>query len=316
VRSDGATRAILPYYRGMGDDSDNAIIKVDAKAAEKVVDRTADGIGGLFGPWQRRRMARAQAEAVEIEAHGEARAGWVKAEAEIAIEDLRRRAEQRRIEENVWHQRNIEQITAQARLLLTDGADETKVHDDWFANFYEKTRNVSDAEMQSVWARVLASEVNEPGAFSRRTVNFLADLDRADCEMFTSLCGYLCGIHGGHAEALIYNMEDPIYASGARFGALIHLESIGLIQFSSAMSSYTLEGLPKQLTIDYFDTRMTLELERDENEFGIGRAMLTRVGRELALIAGGKPVPGFVEYLGRVWAGQLRSIAPILPQVG
>ena len=45
-------------------------------------------------------------------------------------------------------------------------------------------------EMQSLWARVLATEANAPGALSKRAVNVLSDFDKSDAELFTRLCGF------------------------------------------------------------------------------------------------------------------------------
>lgn len=288
----------------MGDGPKNALVNIEGKAAEKLVERSADGVGGLFGPWQRKRMARANAEAVQIEAEGEARAMLIRAQGEIATAELMRRAKHRRVEEDAWHQHNMEQITSKARLLLTAGADETRVDDDWFANFYEKTKNVSDEQMQSMWARVLAGEVNTQGRFSRRTVNFLADLDRSDCEMFTKLCGYACTMGGG-PSVLVYDPEESIYAAGASFGAISHLESIGLVQHST-ITGYRLLHVPRHIEINYYGTRTILELEGDDNSFQVGKVLLTRVGRELASIAGGEPVPGFFDYLRGRWKNWIR----------
>jgi hypothetical protein len=231
----------------------------------------------------------------KIEAQGEAQAMLIRAQGEITTAELRRRADYQRAEEDMWHQQNMEQITAKACLLLTAGADEGRVSDDWFANFYDKTRNVSDEEMQSMWARVLAGEMNAQGSFSRRTVNFLADLDRSDCETFTRLCGYACTMGGG-PSVLVYNTDHPIYSVGTNFGAISHLESIGLIQFS-VHSGYQLLRVPRYVVINYYDTATILELEHDENIFEVGQVLLTRVGRELASIASGVPVPGFLDYL-------------------
>ena len=57
--------------------------------------------------------------------------------------------------------------------------------------FFEKSRIVSDNEMQELWSRVLAGEANDPGTYSKRTVNFLSDLDKGEAALFTKLCGFV-----------------------------------------------------------------------------------------------------------------------------
>lgn len=44
---------------------------------------------------------------------------------------------------------------------------------DWFVRFFEACSNISNEQMQELWARVLAGEVNNPGTFSLRTVETL-----------------------------------------------------------------------------------------------------------------------------------------------
>ena len=111
-------------------------------------------------------------------------------------------------------------------------ADPSKVEDDWITNFFDKCRIVSDNEMQDLWSRVFAGESNSPGTYSKRTVNFLSDLDKDDAEKFTRLCGF--GWMIGDVFPLIYDVQHPIYNNqGIDFYWLSHLESIGLIQFNN-----------------------------------------------------------------------------------
>lgn len=44
---------------------------------------------------------------------------------------------------------------------------------DWFVRFFEACSNISNEQMQKLWARILAGEVNRPGSFSLRTVETL-----------------------------------------------------------------------------------------------------------------------------------------------
>src|SRR6266542_4826978 len=88
------------------------------------------------------------------------------------------RAMHRFIEEEAHRQKNIEDITAKALPQLEEGAKPDAMEDDWVTNFFDKSRIVSDTQMQDLWSRVLAGEANTPGAYSKRTVNFLSDLDK------------------------------------------------------------------------------------------------------------------------------------------
>jgi hypothetical protein len=287
----------------MGEDSESkgALVKIDVtgEAATTFVKKVSRFVGGMFGPWQRKRMARAEAEAARVQAASD-----------IEVTDMYRRAEQRRKFEDAAHQENMEAIASLSVTLLTDGAKANAVDDDWMANFFEKCRNISNEQMQSVWSRVLAGEVNEPGTFSRRTVNAIADLDQADCEMFTRLCSFAWVI-GGVRVPVILDKNDPIYTEdGITFALLSHLQSIGLIHYSEE-PSYHLEAPEAEFWIKYgapWRVRMhALDDDRDSIlqalplTFRVGHVLLTKLGEELAEIAGGEAIPGFVPYATGVW---------------
>jgi hypothetical protein len=273
------------------DEPSKSLINVGdlAKPAEALVNKISDAVGGLLAPWQIKRVAKAETEAAIIKAQGE-----------IEITELQRRAMHRFVSEEASRQRNIEDITAKALPQLTDSAKPDEMENDWVTNFFEKSRIVSDEEMQSLWARVLAGEANAPGTYSKRTVNFLADLDKIDAELFSSLCGFAWLI--GTLVPLIFDVEAEIYnKQKINFGALIHLESIGLIQFDHLAGFQRLK-LPKRFEVVYYDRFLRLEMPADEdNSLDLGRVLLTKVGQQLAPICGGKPVEGFLEYVTKRW---------------
>ena len=162
----------------MGDDKPLINVSVAGDlgpAADTFVKKVSKGFGGVFAPWQIKRVAKA-----------EAAASLIQAKAEIEITDLQRRAMHRFLEEEARHQQNIEDITAKAIPLLEDAPKSEEMDDDWVTNFFAKSRIVSNAEMQQLWARVLSGEANTPGTYSTRTVNFLAELDKTDCEIFSA----------------------------------------------------------------------------------------------------------------------------------
>ena len=93
---------------------------------------------------------------------------------------------ERLVHQEARKQENIEQITAAAAASLTE---EAKVHDleaDWVAHFFKQCDTVSDKEMQSLWSRLLAGEATSPGTFSKRTVDFIASIDKKDAALFTA----------------------------------------------------------------------------------------------------------------------------------
>lgn len=146
------------------------------KPVTVLIEKIAAAIGVIYEPHQIVRKAKA-----------EANAAMIGAESQIEITDLERRALQRVRFEESRKQENLERVTELALRQLTPEATPERVEDDWIVNFFDKCRLTSDRELQLVWSRVLAGEANAPGAFSRRTVNLLASLDKRDAEIFTAL---------------------------------------------------------------------------------------------------------------------------------
>ena len=271
--------------------SDNPLANVGdlAKPFDTLVKKIAKGVGTLYEPRRIKNVAKAEAEAEKI-----------KAASEIEMTDLHRRAEQRRIEEEAKHQKNMEDITAKAAPHLNEDASPDAMDDDWVANLFDKCRIVSDDEMQSLWARVLAGEANTPGTYSKRTVNLLSDFDRSDADLFTILCGF--GWVMGNVRPLVFDVQADIYNRyGINFNTLSHLESIGLIQFDGLVGFSSLK-LPKRFAVYYYGKPLSLEMAEDaNNELDTGKVLLTKIGQELAPICGSKPVEGFYEYVKGQW---------------
>ena len=259
------------------------------KPADTLIKKVSNAVGGFFAPYQIQRLAKAEAAAAVIEA-----------QSQIEITDLHRRAVRRFIEEEAQYQKNMEDVTAKVLPHLNENAAPDSIKDDWIVNFFDKSRIVSDNEMQDLWARILAGEANAPGTYSQRTVNFLSDLDKAEADLFTKLCGFVLEIAG--PVPLVFDVQAKIYnRHGIDFMSLQHLESIGLIKFNN-LSGFVRQGLPKKFFLAYGGRRLALEMPKDtDNNLGIGKTLLTRIGTELLPICGTKSVEGFREYVKDQW---------------
>ncbi len=271
--------------------SNNSLVNLGdlSKPVTVLIEKISEAVGGIAAPGQIKRVAKAEAEAAII-----------KAQSEIEITDQHLRAVQRRIEEDARQQKNIEDITSKAIPHLNEDANPENMDDDWIANLFDKCRIVSDEEMQSLWARVLATEANTPGTLSKRTVNLLSDFDKSDAELFTKLCGF--GWMIGNIVPLVFDVQANIYnRHGINFNKLSHLEVIGLIQLG-APTGFKRLGFPKRGIVHYYGKSLLLEMPKDaNNELDIGNTLLTKIGQELAPICGSNPVEGFYEYVKEQW---------------
>jgi Protein of unknown function (DUF2806) len=263
-----------------------------SKPATVLIEKISDAIGGLAAPWQIVRMANAKAEADRIQA-----------ESQIRITDLQHRAFYRFLEEEAKKQVNMEEIIRRALPLLSDKSEPAHIENDWITNFFDKCRLISDEEMQALWSRILAGEANLPGSYSKRTVNFLASLDKMDAILFTKLCTFVWTIDN-EPRVLVFDHDSELYKRyDITFDSLNHLDSIGLIQFS-ALYKYGLRELQRKLIVFYHGQEIPLELENDlGNTIDTGHVMLTKIGQELVPICGSAPDDEFRDYVLTKWKG-------------
>ncbi len=259
------------------------------KPATVLIEKISDAVGGYYKPYQIVRVAKAEAEAEKVQA-----------DSKIVVQDIQFRAMHRFLEEEAKKQKNMEDIIQKALPNLNDDAKSENVENDWITNFFDKCRLISDSEMQGLWSRVLSGEANSPGSYSKRTVNFLSSLDEKDAGLFTKLCKF--GWVIGDVTPLIYDVKNDIYNKHEiNFGALSHLESIGLIQFNM-LADFQRTKLPKKVTSFYFGKPALLEFQKEsDNQLGIGKVLFTQIGDELAPICGASPDQEFYEYICDKW---------------
>lgn len=269
------------------------------KPATVLVEKISDALGGMFKPWQIVRVAKAEAAADQI-----------RAESQIQITDLQRRALHRFLVEEGKKQSNIEEITAKSLPLLREESKPQDIEDDWITNFFDKSRIVSDTEMQQLWSRVLAGEANVPGSFSRRTVNLLSDLEKRDAEHFEKLCGFGWTFEnrGQLRFPLVFDVRDGIYLDNdVSFGQLSDFESLGLMKFS--LDGFSLRNQPEHITATYFGSTVKLTLPTEQLEyFQIGEVLPTQTGWELMQVCRPHAVGGFLEYTFKHW--EEKKLAP------
>jgi hypothetical protein len=277
---------------------------VRSRAGTLLIEKISTAIGVWWEPSQIVRVARAEAERDRI-----------KAESQLQITELERRALHRVLAEETKKQRNIERVIHQALPQLDEKADPAKVEDDWITNFFDKCKLVSDAEMQSLWSHILAGEASAPGSFSKRAVNYLSSLDKNEAKLFTNLCKF--GWKIGQIVPLIYDPDHEIYKRyGITNKSLKHLEDIGLIRVDDVgrySVSYPVEtALPIKYTVFYYEEPTQIEfsgqtgyIEVTEHVRGYilpaGYVRLTNVGQELAPICGSTPDDEFRNYVVTKW---------------
>jgi hypothetical protein len=257
-----------------------------AKPITVLIEKVSEAIGGVVRPYQIKRIAEAEAEASKIQAL-----------AQIEITEMQRRALIRFVVEETNKQSNIEAIIDKSIPELATTSRPKDVDNDWIVNFFDKCKLISNEEMQILWAKVLAGEANSPGKYSKRTINFLSNMDKPDAEMFSLLCRYVWDF-GGDFTPIILNLNDKIYdAEGMNYDVIKHLQDIGLLIFEP-YGGFNKQNIPQVINIYYQGDRYKLELPLPkDNIIEVGKVLLSKVGNELVPLAGNNPLEGFAEYV-------------------
>lgn len=281
----------------------NSIINLGdlAKPATVLIEKVSDAVGVLYEPRRIKKRAEAEAEAEKI-----------KALAGVELSEIQQRGLERMIQQEGRKQENIENITAQAAQQLPPEAKAEDLEEDWLAHFFDKCEKVSDKEMQSLWSSLLAGEATSPGTYSKRTVDYVATMDKKDAELFTTFCQFTWMI--GDATPLIFDFKHEIYSSqGITFDSLTHLDAIGLISFSPT-AGFKKQAIPKEGVVFYFGLPTLLKFTKEkDNEFRSGAALFTRAGKELVPICGAKRNQEFYEYAVEQLARQGITLSTVLP---
>lgn len=261
-----------------------------SKPATVLVEKVCNAVGIIYEPVRIKRKARAEAEAEKI-----------KGIARIELTEIEHRAIERLVHQEARKQENIEQITAQAAAVLPESAKVQELDEDWVAHFFKQCDTVSDKEMQSLWARLLSGEATTPGAFSKRTVDFISSIDKKDAALFTKFCQFVWVL--GDVSPLIYEIDNEVYAKqGINFDVLKHLDAIGLISFE-ALGGYARKGLGKYTHAFYYGQPTLVEFPADEkNQIATGHALLTTTGKELVPVCGSVRNEEFYLYVLRKWS--------------
>lgn len=101
-------------------------------------------------------------------------------------------------------QANIGSIVRQAALELGDKeVQDHEVDHDWTARFFDDVQDVSSEDMQQLWAKILAGEVERPGSTSFRTLRVLKDMNQHVARIFSWFC-VLCV----YSEGTRYASDD------------------------------------------------------------------------------------------------------------
>ena len=229
--------------------------------------------------------------------------------------------------------KNIARIVQLAVPQLDENARPDLISEDWGANFRDKANTCSDPEMAELWAQLLAAEVNNPGSYSRKTVNVLADLEPSDARLFKALCDFRListdlvisctsnGEEGIHftprplaSKLVVLDDRHSMYTSkGIDFGSLARLEWLGLIRYLASGYGEYRRGEAVSC-YDHGNGQLFLSYN---GLLPLGNAEFVPAGTQLAALCTPMETPdGFADYITDFWRGKGVKIVHSLRELG
>ena len=166
-----------------------------ARNLDKAVARLiAAGEGNLASRIERNislREARTKAETRIIDAAGSCLVEKINEDKALA-----ERALEFSFGESVLKQKNREKIVTLAiedlRSKSTEGSADanSEIEDDWLSHFSEIASHKSNAEIQSLWSKILSGKIRNPSSFSLQSSQLLSALDTNDAVLIHEVLSY------------------------------------------------------------------------------------------------------------------------------
>ena len=177
-----------------------------------------------------------EARAIERNAEAEAYAAVRKVEAENATTLIRLQGEEQVANYMLAREKrkmnNVQNVVEQAQQHFVEGEQVSRepVNQDWVNRFFTIVEDVSDSEMQKLWARILAGEVKKPKSYSLRTLEVLRNMTKEEADLFVKATSYMID-----NDSIINEINCSLSVE-----ELLTLNDIGLVNNESLTVTYTL----------------------------------------------------------------------------
>lgn len=158
---------------------------------------------------------------------------------------------------------------------------------DWFIRFYENVGNISDDDMQNIWAKILAGEINKPHSFSLRTIEILKNMGKEEAELFTKVCQSCFSFQN---SLFLPYYDRYMESKGISYSMVMYMSEQGLMYNDGTLVMRIPINKERNLLLMNESLMLTVHCEDEKNkEICIKQFPLTCAGRELASIIGGMP---------------------------
>lgn len=161
------------------------------------------------------------------------------------------------------------------------------VDDEWLGMYDDISKNVSSQDMQTVWAKILASKCEDENSVSKKLLQVLQIMDSNDAKYFSYLCSHsvMCCNPADKVEYPIFlypgatkdelEVYDDEYIN---YGYLTDFSSLGLINYNSSAGTIIYKKADL-LIMNYYGEK--INIVSSNGKISIGVITYTSCGVEL-----------------------------------
>ncbi len=227
-------------------------------------------------------------------------------------EALDYRAKQRMLADSIRQEENLEKVfeLAAEEMYISEYISEEAVDEDWIYRIINIVKEISNEEMQFLWAKILAGEVKQPGSFSLRTLNTIRNISQKEAQVFQKILPLLIT---GDDSWFISSNSSIHNKYGITYDDILLLDECGLI-VSNGTVSITITISKDSIIAHNTKCALLSEGLRGEKDFTFGIYSLTNVGVELIKILEYEPNNAyFFEFAEYVFKQNYHSKLKIQP---
>ena len=187
---------------------------------------------------------------------------------------------------------------------IEDDADVGGLDQEWLDYWRMHAEKARSEDVQAIWGAILAGEVNNSGAVSKRAMSILADMEKRDAETLVKLCSYCAGGKMGNGK--MAPLTPMLIDVGERFAMnpedIARLRSLGVVDFNLGVG-FGMSSLMKCQPGSVFQIgKITFIVIGDgKAEFSVKRFPFTEYGLQLASYCTIGEGEGFADGLVQHW---------------
>lgn len=262
----------------------------DVFGIAKLFETISKGVGYIYEPIHKRRMAEATVQEIELLAPAiEKKSELITKyqEGEISIENefnekLLERTVNRLIHQEMIKQRNIDLIVKYAiielsRIKKEDDISYEEVNTDWILRFMNSIEDISDTKMQELWGKILADEIKQPKTYNLRTLNILKNISKKEAKIFEKISQFILNSRG---ENFIYKSNILEEKYNIQHMDLLLLEECGLINSNYLQFEILLEKNKEEI-VHNSSLILVISSENKKEKIHLLTYKVTQSGKEL-----------------------------------